>query len=96
MIELFKQGLDCKQQHKIKVYYEGKEVGDYTADIIVNNCVIVELKAAVCLTSDHQAQLINYLRATNLEVGLLLNFGNKPEHKRCAFSNEYKKSMFPK
>lgn len=59
--------------------------------MIVEDCVIVELKAAECLCEEHEAQLINYLRATEIEVGLLLNFGKEVEFKRKAFSNQYKK-----
>ncbi len=84
LIELKKQ---VEQQKNIKVYYEENEVGDYYADLIVNNLVIIELKAAESLCEEHEAQLINYLRATNIEVGLLLNFGKKPEFRRKIFSN---------
>lgn len=83
-------GLDVKQQKNLKVYYDGKEVGDYFADLIVNDLVIVELKAAESLCDDHEAQLINYLRATKIEVGLLLNFGKKAEFKRKIFTNDKK------
>jgi len=87
IIELKKQGLQVEQQKNIKVYYEENEVGDYYADLIVNNLVIIELKAAESLCEEHEAQLINYLRATNIEIGLLLNFGKKPEFRRKIFSN---------
>ena len=90
IIELKKMGLDVKQQKNLKVYYDGKEVGDYFADLIVNDLVIVELKAAESLCDDHEAQLINYLRATKIEVGLLLNFGKKAEFKRKIFTNDKK------
>ncbi len=80
IIELKKQGLQVEQQKNIKV-------GDYYADLIVNNLVIIELKAAESLCEEHEAQLINYLRATNIEIGLLLNFGKKPEFRRKIFSN---------
>ena len=76
-----------KKQEQIKVYYESKEVGEYYADLIVEECVIVELKAAETLCEEHEFQLINYLKATEIEVGLLLNFGKKPEFKRKVFSN---------
>jgi len=68
------------------VYFKGKIVGDYYADIIINDCVILELKAAEFITEANEAQLINYLRATSIEVGLLLNFGTKPEFRRKVFS----------
>ncbi len=87
IIELKKLGFYCLQQHPIEVFYEGVRVGQYFADIIVNNCVIIELKAAVSLCEDHEYQLINYLKSTDIEVGLLLNFGKKPEFKRKVFSN---------
>lgn len=87
-IELVAMGLFVKKQEKIKVYYEGKEVGEYYADLIADGCVIVELKAAETLCEEHEFQLINYLKATEIEVGLLLNFGKKPEFKRKVFSNQ--------
>ena len=92
IIELRKMGLEVKQQKNIKVYYDEKEVGDYYADLIVNNLVIVELKAAESLCPEHEAQLINYLKATEIEVGLLLNFGRKAEFKRKVFSNDQNKN----
>jgi len=84
-------GLKVEQQKNIKVYFDGIEIGDYYADLIVKDLVIVELKAAESLCSEHEAQLINYLRATKIEVGLLLNFGKKAEFKRKIFTNDYKK-----
>lgn len=78
LIELSKLGLSAKTQFPITVYYEEKVVGNYFADMFVANAVIVELKAAESLNPAHEAQLINYLKATNAEVGLLLNFGKKP------------------
>ena len=86
-IELIKLGSKVEKQKNIKVYYDNKIVGDYYADLIVDDLVIVELKAAESLCPEHEAQLINYLKATNLEVGLLLNFGLKAEFKRKIFSN---------
>jgi len=86
-IELLEMGLFVEKQEQIKVYYEGEEVGVYFADLIVEKCVIVELKASQALCEEHEFQLINYLKATEMEVGLLLNFGKKPEHKRKVFSN---------
>jgi len=89
-IELKKMNLQVEKQKNIKVFYRGYEVGDYYADLIVNNLVIVELKAAESLCEEHEAQLINYLKATNIEVGLLLNFGKKAEFKRKIFTNNRK------
>lgn len=89
-IELKRTNLRVDQQKNVKVFYNEFEVGDYFADLIVEDLVIVELKAAEILCEEHEAQLINYLKATNLEVGLLLNFGKKAEFKRKVFSNDRK------
>lgn len=89
-IELKKLGLKVDEQKNIKVNYSGYEVGDYFADIIANDLIIIELKAAESLCEEHEAQLINYLRATNIEVGLLINFGKKPEFRRKIFMNQNK------
>ncbi|MCO6449046.1 MAG: GxxExxY protein [Ignavibacterium album] len=89
-IELKRANLKVDQQKNVKVFYNEFEVGDYFADLIVEDLVIVELKAAESLCEEHEAQLINYLKATNLEVGLLLNFGKKAEFKRKVFSNDRK------
>jgi GxxExxY protein len=86
-IELISLGFEVKQQQSIKVYYKKKQVGDYYADLLVNNLVLIELKATENLIKEHEYQLINYLKATNIEVGLLLNFGKKPEFKRKIFTN---------
>ncbi len=90
-IELKKYGLNVVQQKNIKVYYEGKAVGDYFADLLVADKVIVEVKAAEAVREEHEAQLLNYLRATNVEVGLLLNFGKSAEFRRKIFENRLKK-----
>ena len=74
-IELRKGGVLVKQQPLLKVFYEGEIVGEYAADLIVENEVVVELKAVRALDNVHQAQCMNYLRATKLTVCLLLNFG---------------------
>ena len=91
MIELKKLGLNPVQQAPIKVVYDNIEIGKYFADILVNDLVIIELKAAEGLVEEHELQLINYLKATELEVGLLLNFGKTPQFKRKIFDNEFKK-----
>ena len=93
VIELKKIGLTVSQQESVKVYYDGVQVGDYYADIIVNGLVILELKAAESLKNEHFAQLTNYLKATDIEVGLLLNFGKRPEFKRIVLGNESKASL---
>jgi GxxExxY protein len=76
-IELTRMGLKVESQKNIKAHYLNYEVGDYYADLIVNDIVIVELKAAVGICEEHEAQVLNYLKATDIEVGLLLNFGKK-------------------
>lgn len=86
VIELKKMGFHISQQYNIKVYYDGEIVGDYFADIIVDGNVIIELKSAESLEKGHKLQLINYLKATEKEVGLLLNFGKSPEFKRAIFT----------
>jgi GxxExxY protein len=91
LIELKKIGLKVESQKPIKVHYDKQVIGDYYADIMVNDIVILELKAAETLCEQHELQLINYLKATDIEVGLLLNFGKKPEVKRKIFSNNLKK-----
>lgn len=89
-IALRKAGLKVEQQAKINVYFEGAVVGEYFADLLVENAVIVELKAARNISEENEAQLLNYLRATPYEVGLLLNFGPKADFRRKAFDNERK------
>ncbi len=90
VIELNDLGLKCEAQKKIDVFYKNINVGDYYADLIVNEKVIVELKAAEGIINEHKAQLLNYLKGTNIEVGLLLNFGSKPQFKRMIFENKFK------
>ena len=90
-IELTRMNIPVEQQKNIKVYYESEQVGDYFADILVHELVIVELKAAENICEEHEAQLLNYLKATDIEVGLLLNFGKKAEIKRKIFMNKNKK-----
>ena len=89
-LELKNKGYQVEAQKKIKVYYKGIEVGDYYADLIINNLVILELKAVDYIVKEYENQILNYLRSTECEVGLLLNFGKKPEFKRKIFEN-YKK-----
>ena len=88
--ELKANGFDVEAQKRIKVYYKEIEVGDYYADIIVNDLVILELKAQEYMVEANEFQLINYLKATNCEVGLLLNFGKKPEFIRKVYQNNRK------
>ncbi len=90
VIELKQAGLKVLQQQNIRVYYENQVVGDYFADIIVNDQVILEIKAAEGLREENRAQLINYLKATDKEIGLLLNFGKSAEFKRVIYTNDLK------
>lgn len=80
-------GLSVQRQMEIEVRFRGHTIGDFRGDLIVEGLLLIELKAAKALESAHEAQVLNYLRATDLEVGLLLNFGPKPEVKRFAFDN---------
>jgi len=89
-IELRKKGKLVEKQKKIVVYYEQEQVGEYYADLVVDNAIIVEIKANEGLCEEHEYQLINYLKATEAEVGLLLNFGKSPEFRRKIFSNQFK------
>jgi len=89
-LTLRKWGLNVVQQQPINVYFEGERVGEYFADILVVEGVIVEVKAAEALCAAHEAQLMNYLKATDIEVGLLLNFGLKAQFKRKIFTNDKK------
>jgi len=93
VLELKRLGLHGRRQLKIDVFDLEIMVGEYFADVIVDNKVIIEIKAAESLCEEHEAQLLNYLRATDIEVGLLLNFGKKPQFKRQVFENQYKKSV---
>jgi GxxExxY protein len=93
--ELKISGLNCERQKKIDVYYKATLVGEYYADIIVEDKIILELKASEAICEEHEFQLINYLKATNVEVGLLLNFGKKPEIKRKIFTNDRKSISNP-
>ena len=90
LIELKKNGIAALAQENIKVYYESEEVGDYFTDILIEDKIIVELKSAEKLSASHEAQLLNYLKATDIEVGMLINFGKKPEFKRKIFTNDKK------
>ena len=88
VFELRDLGLDVEQQVPIKVLYGKEIVGDYFADIVVENLVILELKAIEELKPIHEVQLVNYLKATDIEVGLLLNFGKEPQYKRRVLTND--------
>ncbi len=95
LIELRKMGLDASNQILIRVYFSGEIVGRFKADILVENTVLLELKTAKQLREEDEFQLINYLRGTDKEVGLLLNFGKKPEFRRKLFTNDRKPNLRP-
>ena len=90
-LELKNRGYFVEAQKQIKVFYKGSIVGDYYADLMVNQCIILELKAAETVIPEFEWQLINYLRGTEVEVGLLLNFGKKAEFRRKVFENGRKR-----
>lgn len=94
--KLKKNGHYVQQQVPVKVYYEGEVIGNYFADIVVDKRVIIEVKAAEALHEAHEAQLINYLRATSIELGFLVNFGEKPEFRRKVFTNDRKEAFHGK
>lgn len=96
VIELRNRGLTPSTEQPIEVYYANQLIGKYYADVVVNDLVIVELKAVKTLIAEHEAQLLNYLKATPYEVGLLLNFGPKPETKRRSFDNSRKEWLVAK
>lgn len=91
LVELEEAGLSASKQIPIEVFYKGNKVGNYFADILVENKVIIELKAGDgIIILEHEMQLINYLRATDIEVGLILFFSKKPLFKRKLFTNNLK------
>lgn len=91
-IEIQNTGLICRQQCPIKVYYQNRQVGNYFADLLVENKIIIELKAGEGgIIVEHELQLLNYLKATEYEVGMLFFFGEKPSFKRKIFTNDNKK-----
>ncbi|MBL8181445.1 MAG: GxxExxY protein [Blastocatellia bacterium] len=89
-IALREKGFEVFQQIAIPVWFRGKQVGDFDADILVNKLILLELKTAKSIDQAHIAQLLNYLKATEIEVGLVFNFGPKPEFKRVVFGNHRK------
>jgi len=90
MNEFKKEGIPAEAQASIKVFYEGEVLGEYFTDVLVDKKVIVEIKATKSLVEENEAQLLNYLKATEIEVGLLLNFGPEPDIMRRAFDNSRK------
>ncbi|MCU4189339.1 GxxExxY protein [Flavobacterium odoriferum] len=91
LIELKNNGYKIDSEKKVNVYYKNEIVGEYIPDIIINDSVIVELKCVEYLTDIHENQLLNYLKATDCEVGLILNFGKDPQFIRKIFTNDLKK-----
>jgi GxxExxY protein len=90
LVELTEMSLRAEINKRIYVYYRGKVVGDYVADMVVEDIVICELKASESLSEENEHQLVNYLKATEMEVGLLLNFGKRPEIRRKIYDNDKK------
>jgi GxxExxY protein len=91
VVALEESKLSTARQVPVPVWFRGRKVGQYYADLIVEGVILLELKAARTLESAHEAQLLHYLRATEIEVGLLLNFGTRPQFRRLLFDNERKK-----
>ena len=91
-IAFAEKGIRFERQVEIPVWFHGKQAGMFYADIVVEGIVILELKAVRSLDPAHEAQLLNYLRATEIEIGLLLNFGVRPEVKRRIYDNPRKTS----
>jgi GxxExxY protein len=89
-LSLVESGLSVTRQLLVPVWYHGKKIGEFKADLVVNNLVLVELKADKQLEQVHESQTLNYLRATDFEVALLFNFGPQAKFKRLVFDNERK------
>ena len=89
-IALTDSDLRFERQAPINVWFRGQQIGEFRADLVIEDAVIVELKAVQAIKPIHEAQILNYLRATDIEVGLLLNFGERPQFKRLAFDNSRK------
>jgi GxxExxY protein len=90
---LIEMGLKVEQQLHVHVFYHGRVVGEYISDMVINDIVLLELKATQKIIEDHAAQLLNYLKAANIEVGLVLNFGPNAEFRRKIYDNERKGSL---
>jgi len=88
VVALESSGLTVEREVPVSVWFRGKKVGQYFADLLVDGTVLLELKAGRTIESAHEAQLLHYLRATEIEVGLLLNFGIRPQFRRLLFDNE--------
>ncbi len=90
-IELQERGFNVVAQNRCNVYFKGRVVGEYFTDLIVNDLIILELKACETILDEHELQLQNYLKASTIEVGFILNFGKEPEISRKIFTNDKKK-----
>jgi GxxExxY protein len=90
-IALAQAGMNVQRQVAISVWFRGQKIGDFRADMLVDASVLLELKAVRTIDQAHEKQLLNYLRATDIEVGLLLSFGERPQSRRFAYNNERKK-----
>jgi len=88
-----KLGLNADLKARIRIHFDGTVIGRYYPDLVVNDAVIVELKACKTLAPEHEAQLLNYLKASSFEVGLLLNFGPKAEFRRLVYDNDKKGNL---
>ena len=92
-IALRQIGLKVEEQLPIKIYFRGQEIGEYFADMVVNDVILIELKAVVQIIEEHEAQLLNYLKSTKIEVGYVMNFGKSAVFKRKVLDNERKGSL---
>ena len=90
-LALSEAGVHIARQVALPVYFRGRKVGDFRADIIVDKLILLELKSARSLESAHEAQLLHYLKSTEIEIGLLMNFGHRPQFRRFLFDNARKK-----
>jgi len=93
LFALCQAGLEVEEQVPIKVYFRGQLVGEFYADMLINNVILLELKSVSEIIADHEAQLLNYLKATDIEVGYILNFGKSATFKRKIFDNVRKGSL---
>jgi len=93
-LALRKKGLSVQAEAPITVFFRGENVGDFRADLVVEGRILLELKTAEAIVAAHEAQVLNYLRSTDLELGLILNFGPKPQIRRLLFDNERKQARF--
>lgn len=91
LIALRQDGFEVDRQIPVPVWFRGNKVGEFRADLLVEKRVLLELKSARMLEKAHEAQLLHYLKSTEIEVGLMLNFGSRPQFRRLLFDNERKK-----